>query len=204
MNRLFEGPAATAAFPLDQTNTRLSPRVVVFVVSLLAAAGCGYAAGPNQGHATMVSIVSVQKSIDGKLAHLWPDEPFFVLGTAHGVYLDGYGAVFTAEVNLATAPISPIMPAPSKDMIARHHQRKLERIPQLEQAMRELLVQTASSLDTLADTDRVVLAVSLTSYSWEPAGLPCQIVMQGQKGALVAARNAGGAELASVIKAEEY
>jgi hypothetical protein len=176
-----------------------------FFVVLLAAAGFGYAASPDQGHATMVSIVSTQRSIDGKLAHIWPDEPFFVLGTTHGVYLDGYGAVFTAEVNLATAPISPFMPNPTREIIARHHQKKVERLPQLEQAMRDALAQTASSLDTLADTDRVVLAVSLTSYAWEPAGLPCQIVMQGQKGALVAALNAGGgAQLAGVIKAEEY
>jgi hypothetical protein len=177
----------------------------LFAVLILAAAGYGYAASPGQGHATVISIVSMQKSIDGKLAHIWQDEPFFVLGTTHGVYLDGYGAVFTAEVNLVTAPISPLMPVPSREMIDHHHQKKLERIPQLKAAMRELLVQTAASMDTLADTDRVVLAVSLTSYSWEPAGLPCQIVMQGQKGALVAARNAGGGtQLASVIKAEEY
>ena len=177
----------------------------LFVVLILAAAGFGYAAAPDQGHATMVSIVSVQKSIDGKLAHIWQDEPFFVLGTTHGVYLDGYGAVFTAEVNLVTAPISPFMPVPSKEMIAHHHQKKVERIPQLKEEMRKLLAQTAASMDTLADTDRVAIAVSLTSYSWEPAGLPCQIIMQGQKGALLAARNAGGGtQLASVIKAEEY
>ena len=175
------------------------------VLLFLAAAGVGLAASPEQDHATMVSIVTVQKSLDGRLAHIWPDEPFFVLGTTHGVYLDGYGAVFTAEVNLVTAPVSPFMPVPNKDLIERHHQRKVERIPQLEQAMRQMLVQTAASMDTLPDTDRVVIAVSLTSYSWEPTGLPCQIVMQGQKGALVAARNAGGgAQLASLIKAEEH
>jgi len=49
------------------------------------------------------------------------------------------------------------------------------------------------------------LAVSLASYSWEPSGLPSQIVVQAQKGALLAARSAGGeTQLASVIKSEEY
>jgi hypothetical protein len=71
--------------------------------------------------------------------------------------------------------------------------------------MRDLLVQTAASMDTLSDTDHVVLAVSLVSYPWEPSGLPSQIVVQGQKGALLAARSAGDAtQLASVIKSEEY
>jgi len=174
-------------------------------LTLFLAAGLACAAGPDQEHATVVSVVSMQKSIDRQLAHLWPDEPYFVLGTTHGVYLDGYGAVFTAEVNLASAPVSPLAPVPSKERINQHHQKKLDRLPQLEQAMREILVQTAASMDTLSDKDHVVIAVSLTSYSWEPAGLPCQIIMQGQKGALMAARSAnGGPQLASLIKAEEH
>jgi hypothetical protein len=153
----------------------------------------------------MTSIVSMQRTFDGRLAHIWPDEPFFVLGTTHGVYLEGYGAVFTAEVNLAVAPVSPLAPVPTKEMVANHHEKKMKRVPQLEQTMRDLLVQVASSMDTLADTDHVVIAVSLTSYSWEPAGVPSQIIMQGTKGALLAARNAGGGtQLASVIKAERY
>jgi len=177
----------------------------VFPLFFLAAASFAHAADIPQGHVTMVSIVSMQKSIDGKLAHIWPDEPFFVLGTTHGVYLDGYGAVFTAEINLVSAPVSPFIPTPSKEMIAQHRQKKLDRIPQLEAAMRDLLVQTAASMDTLSDTDHVVLAVSLVSYPWEPSGLPSQIVVQGQKGALLAARSAGDAtQLASVIKSEEY
>ena len=175
----------------------------LLVIPLLGLATVSYAAGPDRD--TAVSIISAQKSIDGKLAHMWPDEPFFVLGTTHGVFLDGYGAVFTAEVNLATAPVNPMMPVPTKEMIDRHHKKKFERIPQLEQVMREALAQTAASMNTLAGTDRVVLAVSLTSYSWEPPGLPSQIVMQGQKADLVAALNAGGgAQLANVVKAEEY
>jgi hypothetical protein len=177
----------------------------LFVTLLLATASFGYAASPEQGHATMVSIVSSQRSIDGKLAHIWPDEPFFVLGNTHGVYLEGYGVVFTAEVNLVTAPVSPLAPVPSKEMVTNHHDKKMKRVPQLEQVMRDLLVQTASSMNSLADTDRVVIAVSLTSYSWEPAGVPSQIIMQGTKGALLAARNSGGGtQLASVIKSETF
>ena len=175
-----------------------------FFAVMTLAAGVMFAAAPEQARAAMVSVVAQQKSIDGKLAHIWPDEPFFVLGTTHGVYLEGYGAVFTAEVNLATAPVSPLMPTPSQEMIENHHQKKVARLPDLERAMRELLVQTASSMTMLNDTDNVVLAVSLTSYSWEPSGLPSQIVMQGKKGELMKARGAGGTQLASVIKSEVF
>ncbi len=128
---------------------------------LLLAVGSAFAASPEQDHATVVSVVSMQKSIDRQLAHLWPDEPYFVLGTTHGVYLDGYGAVFTAEVNLASAPVSPLMPVPTQARIDQHHQKKLDRLPLLEKAMREILVQTAASMDTLSDSDHVVIAVSL-------------------------------------------
>ena len=173
------------------------------ICALLFAAALAHAAGAAGNHATLVSIVTVQKSIDGKLAHLWPDEPYFVLGSTHGVYLEGYGAVFTTEVNLVTAPINVFQPNPTREMIVRHHQRKIERLPQLEQAMRDLLLQTASSLGpTLADTDNVVLAVDLPSYAWEETGgVPTEIVMKGQKGALLAAAKD---QLDKVIEMEEY
>jgi len=169
----------------------------------LFAAAFVRADGVAGNHATLVSIVSVQKDIDGKLTHLWPDEPFLVLGGARGVYLEGYGAVFTAEINLAPAPINVFQPNPTAEMIAHYHQRKQERVPQLEQAMRDLLVATASSLGTkLADSDRVVLAVDLPTFAWEnSAGIPTQIIMQGQKGALLGASKD---QLASVIQTEEY
>ena len=175
-----------------------------FFSVVILAAGMVFAAGPEQARAAMVSIVSQQRSIDGKLAHIWPDEPFFVLGTTHGVYLQGYGAVFTAEVNLATAPVSPLMPVPTQEMINNHHQKKMARVPELERVMRELLVQTAASMSTLSDTDNVVIAVSLTSYSWEPTGLPSQIIMQAPKGALMNAKGADGTQLASLIKSEVF
>jgi hypothetical protein len=172
------------------------------ICALLLAASLIHAAGTAGNHATLVSIVSVQKNIDGKLTHLWPDEPFLVLGGARGLYLNGYGAVFTAEIYLAPAPMNVFQPSPTREMIARYRQRKQERVPQLEEAMREVLAQTASSLSTLADTDRVVLAVDLPSFAWEDsAGIPSQIIMQGQKSALLAATKD---QLAAVIQTEVY
>jgi len=173
------------------------------ICAVLFTAALAQAAGAAGNHATLVSLVSTQKNIDGKLAHLWPDEPLFVLGPARSVYLEGYGAVFTAEIYLAPAPINPMMPNPTKEMIASYHRKKVERVPQLEQAMRDALAATASSLgSTLADTDNIVLAVELPSYAWEETGgVPAEIVMKGQKGALLAAAKD---QLAAVIQTEEY
>ena len=46
----------------------------------------------------------MEKSLDNRIARLWQDNPFVLLGPTRGVYLDGYGAVFTAEVNLVAGP----------------------------------------------------------------------------------------------------
>lgn len=173
-----------------------------FIPFALLTASLACAAGSSGNHATLVSIVSAQKDIDGKLAHLWPDEPMFVLGPARGVFLKEYGAVFTAEIYLAPAPVSVVIPNPTKDMIASYHRKKLERLPQLEQAMRDLLAQTASSLNNLGDSDHVVLAVDLPTYAWEETdGVPAEIVMKASKSALAAASKD---QLASVIQTEEY
>jgi len=172
------------------------------ICALILGAGLAQAAGAPGNHATLASIVSVEKSIDGKLTHLWPDEPFLVLGGARGVYLEGYGAVFTAEIYLAPSPMNVFQPNPTKEMVARYRQRKQERVPQLQAAMRELVAQIASSLGTLSDNDRVVLAVDLPSFAWEDAaGIPSQIIMQGQKSALLGASKD---QLPSLLHTEEY
>jgi len=51
------------------------------------------------------------------------------LGPTRGVYLESYGAVFTAEVNLVAGPqITIIMQSPTKQSIAEHRQKKLARM----------------------------------------------------------------------------
>ena len=46
----------------------------------------------------------MEKSLDERISKLWDDNPYLLLGTTRGVYLEGYGAVFTAEVNLVVEP----------------------------------------------------------------------------------------------------
>jgi len=60
----------------------------------------GVADGPkvNRG-----MIEAMQHSLDNKLSGLWPQDPAEVLGLSQGTYIQGYGAVFLSEVNLAPA-----------------------------------------------------------------------------------------------------
>ena len=63
------------------------------------------------------------------------DDPYLLIGDTRGVYLEGYGAVFTTEVNLANGPsLSPFRPSITKDDIARIRAKKLERFPILRPA----------------------------------------------------------------------
>jgi hypothetical protein len=138
---------------------------------------------PPAAHArvTRGALASVEKTFDGRLAYT--ADAFDLLGPTRGVYLEGYGAVFSTELNLIVSPnLSPFHPAFSKIEIARIHERKVQRLPLLKQKMREMLVASAASLENLPPSERVVLAVSLFHYSWEDySGLPSQIVMQAER-----------------------
>src|SRR5882724_6792216 len=56
------------------------------------------------------TVALTEKSLDDRFNKLWSDNPFVVLGPTRGVYLEGYGAVFTAEINLVSAPAAVMLP----------------------------------------------------------------------------------------------
>src|ERR1700733_15910905 len=73
-------------------------------------------------------IEAMQHSLDNKLSGLWPQDPAEVIGLSQGTYIQGYGAVFLGEVNLAPAAgISPFHPSVNADEVRRTHEKKLQR-----------------------------------------------------------------------------
>ena len=140
---------------------------------------------PPASHArvTRAALASVEKTFDGRFVRAYTPDAFDLLGPTRGVYLEGYGAVFSTELNLiVSSNLSPFHPVFTKIEIARTHGRKVQRLPLLKQEMREMLVASAVSLENLPSSERVVLAVSLFHYSWEDySGLPSQIVMQAER-----------------------
>ncbi|HZU26660.1 MAG TPA: hypothetical protein VFA04_14135 [Bryobacteraceae bacterium] len=153
------------------------------------------------------AIAAVEAGLDGKYAGLWPGDQFLVLGTTRGLYLDGYGAVFTTELKLVTGlPVTPMTPAiPPKDYIEQVYKEKIERVAKLRTAMRGFLADTASSLDMVPADQQIVLAVTLSRYRWEQtANVPTHILMQGRRSDLLSAKAAGPAALDQAIKVQEY
>lgn len=159
------------------------------LVAVVALALCALPAGSlaDNPKVTRGMIEAMQQSLDVKLARLWPQDPVEVLGLSQGTYIQGYGAVFLGEVNVApTAGISPFHPTVSADEIRRTHEKKLQRMEAIRAAMRSMLVDSARSLDSLPADEQVALGLSLFYWKWENReGLPAQIVMHAQRKALL-------------------
>ena len=171
---------------------------------LLASLAAAVAAVPRVSREAMHAM---EISFDKRIQTLSADAPFELLGNTNGVYLDGYGAVFTSGVNLLlSADVSPFQQSMPKDFIAKLHQRKLERLPILKKNMQEELVAMASSLDALPASEQIVLGVTLFYHRWEDtSGLPSQILMRAERQKLLDVQlgRASRAALDSIIRVEE-
>jgi hypothetical protein len=154
------------------------------------------------------TLAAAEKKLDNSFTKLWSDNPFVVMGPTRGVYLEGYGAVFTAEVNLVAGPVLGIMTPPmTKQDIALHKQKKIARIPELKKALAKALADTALSPDMAAvpPDEQIVLVAFLSHFPWEDlTGVPSQIMMQGSKKKLMEAQREGGAALEASIRAVQY
>ena len=148
---------------------------------------------------TYAMIEAMQHSLDNKLAGLWPQDPAEVLGLSQGAYIQGYGAVFLGEVNLAPAAgISPFHPAVTADEIRRTHEKKMQRMPAVRKAMRAMLVDLARSLDSLPSDEQVAVGLSLFYWKGENReGLPAQIVMHAPRKVLLESAGADHASIAT-------
>jgi hypothetical protein len=150
---------------------------------------------------------AMEISFDKRILTPSADDPFELLGNTRGVYLEGYGAVFTAEVNLLlSANVSPFQPTMPKDYVMKLRQRKLQRVGILKKSMQEEMMSMASSLDTVPANERIALGVKLLYHPWEDTtGLPSQILMQAERQKLVDVQlgHASRSSLDSIIRVEE-
>lgn len=176
---------------------KLLPLISIFIAAALATSA---ADAPRVSRALMTSS---EKNLDDRIARLWNDNPMALVGTTRGVYLPGFGVVFSAEMNVATAAVSLMNPTLTEPEKVALHKKKVERIPVLKDAMKKALVDLAASLDPVPATEQVVIALILPRYSWESAtGVPLQVTAQSTRQQLLAAR-ANPATLDQVIKITE-
>jgi len=174
---------------------------------LLAIAVAGAAAPPvGAPRIQRAALAVIEKSVDKQIERAIPTDQFLVLGATRGIYLAGYGVVFTTEMNLmASAAANPFRPAFTKDDIEQIRRKKIDRLPMLREQIRTALIGAAASLDQVPENEQVVLGIVLFYFKWEDtSGLPSQLVMQAPRKALVAAAKGQATSLDGVLRVEEY
>jgi len=160
----------------------------------VASAAPGAVAPVEKSKVARGTLTGLEKHFDNELSRIGGTDHVDLLGLTRGLYLNDYGVVFTAEVSLIETPsVTPFRPVITDEVKKQVHQRKLEHLPLLEKAMREMVQNTAMTfgaagerLNVLAPNTQFVLAVRILYLPWEnTAGLPGQIIMRADlKGAL--------------------
>jgi hypothetical protein len=145
-----------------------------------------------------LQIEKVEKNLDATLLRFTTDNSHTLIGLTRGVYLEGVGAVFTAEVIVVNAPVNIMHPLPSKEEIVQMRKKKVERIPLLKRILKDALVAAAGSLETIPADEQVVIAVIVPRFTFEDAaGLPAQVTVQASKRKLLESK---GAALDALIR----
>jgi hypothetical protein len=130
------------------------------------------------------SFVELERGFDFKLGQMGAGgEPIDLLGATRGIYLDGYGVVFTTEMGLVVTPtVNPFNPTITDATKARVHSAKVSRLAMLKKAILEMTTNVATNMGQVPDNQQVVVAVRLAYASWEnTAGLPGLITAKADR-----------------------
>jgi hypothetical protein len=178
--------------------------LILALAGALAAAAAGPAAATTEARVSRAKIAAIEKFINNQFVAMYPEEPYFLIGLARGVYIEGYGAVFSAEINLATgASISPFKQTITREEIQRHKEKKEARMPPLRASLSGIVTTMNGYLETLPPNEEYVLAVTLLRYPWEEAAVPHQIVMRVQRARMLEALRSN-ARPETAIRTQEY
>jgi hypothetical protein len=158
------------------------------------------------GVPTRVTLTSTERTVDRKITMLEESESGYLLGPTRGVYLQGYGAVFTTELELVpNAAPNPFRPEYTKQDIARLRNTKQFRISILRKRMRDTLISLAGPMEGVANEEKIALAVTIPYFTWEDSGgMPRQIVMQAPKSVLLSGARGNTAAVDQALKVQEF
>lgn len=117
-------------------------------------------------------------------------DPYDLLGTARGTYIEGYGALFTVELNLVyVTQMSPFRPAMTKDEIEKVHERKLRKLAVLREQLKQQMLNASVNLGSMPGRERITMEAFLWNYNWETtAGLPHRITLSAERQRLIEAK----------------
>lgn len=155
----------------------------MFRTLILFAAVTLAAATPGEKKPSRPVLREAETRFDMMIQKQWAEDPYVLLGNTRAIYVEGFGVIMTAEINLVTGPtVSPFNPTIAKEAIARHHDRKVQRLPQLRELVKAGSEAARTWFPDLADNDNLIIGVTLLKYAWEDGtGLPSQVIAVTQK-----------------------
>lgn len=165
---------------------------------VLLAAAISAADGPVF---TRAQLDAAEHGIDQRLARLWEDNSLSLVGNTRVAYLPGTGLVVTAEVNLVVVRVQNLMGDPITDKEKTDARKKrTERVPVLRNAMKQIMLSLATSLNQIPAAEQIAFVVVLPGNRGDAAGLPVQVTMQATRQDLL---NAPGGVLDKAVRVTE-
>jgi len=141
--------------------------------------------GPQQAvRIAQGTFTDLEKRFNARLERLFDaNDPLDLLGNTRGVYLEGYGAVFTVELSLVRTPtLLPFRTTISKELAESVRAKKIQRLPALKAAMKEMLHNMAATFIQIPYDQRVVLIARFYYEPWENlSGMPSQVLMRATR-----------------------
>ena len=188
--------------------------VAALVVTLLA--GVSAAAPPPQTSASGREFAALKRQMDqfdqqlrDALLKMFEARPFVILGEPKSTYLEGFGVVVHAELNLyPVAVLSPFISKQALDNeIKLEQEQKPLRLKELRTRLREMLVEQGAALTQLSSEESVAIVIHLFNVR-QQANIPGQVVAQARRQALLELKARGAAPepaaLARAITLREF
>jgi len=164
--------------------------VGVFAVVVLALVCFGQEPPPSQAARRLdfVSVAKLEGAFEQKLKTLDSNDSVALLGACSGVYVSGYGLVFTIPLSLIPAPsMGPFGGAMTPQKADNIHKRMQAQLPVVKKALNDMLMQAAKTYPDLPAGEKLAVAVRLFYLdSEDKTGLPNQIVVSADRASALA------------------
>ena len=146
---------------------------------------------PRAARIPAQAITDLERAFNNRLSSMADvNEPAELMGDTRGVQLEDYGVVFTAEVSLVVTPgLMPGRPKIPPELAARVRKARVERLPLLKAAMKEMMRNMAAAFTQVPSSQQMVLVVRLYYGVWEDTtGMPAHVIMRADRASALAGK----------------
>jgi hypothetical protein len=184
--------------------------LLIALLGVFAAAPAPQAGAPGRDFAALKrQMDQFDQRLQDALLKMFEARPFVILGEPKSTYLEGFGVVVHAELNLY--PVAVLSPFTSKQAldneIKLEQEQKPLRLRELRNRLREVLVEQGAALTQLPSEENVAIVIHLFNVR-QQANIPGQVVAQARRQALLELKARGAAPepaaLARAVSLREF